>query len=976
MIDKEVSARAGEAFKAVYEAFTARVLPCVLRDKSASDHLPRSLEQKVFGTDQKPGNANYDIRAPRWVSSSGKGSSKYPGLMAVSLVDHSLSVARGGAIFCGLHLAGEGEDDGVVLAGIAYAFLIGFFHDIDKLEGASGDSAGTMAELYENYAVGAFLADLGLPLSVEELVFGIGAAEQRTLFSGKEPDFADSRKKRLVLVAGSFVKDADQLDAAFLDTSRTKDGRPLDMAERVQEVLGRKSLAANARGIFEGWRFLVIYDGHHSFVMDTLLTSLALGCDEVAGIYPLISFYHDGILLTALPEAHFDEIVSTAIDDTVDSLPSESTLVMTSRGGAKISGDVPSGWSDVRKMFSPERIVANWNDNSKLLAIHDLLMVPLRTEIVALFAAAGLPFRTPAKKEAGLIPCISTIDEASVDYRVLHKALTAGLALSYESPVKIKNAPTPVERVEQLFSLIGPRLEQFEWLGKAVAEADLSSRRTLATVGMLVAMAGDPELERTLFGAGGLFERFCNGTEDSPSIFTAQAGRIGAIRAGMREYLRDLCRGELIARDAVGDGACFITGIPASLDSHVKQDSGIYGVKSSAFSYRDGRPEDRYGAKVATLFSPISEAEYRIRQSEFSRAKIGASDGIPVRLYSPVAFGLFGGVVFDVADEDLRDSQVRFLSIYRLARHAKSDDEAKDLNGDIFTVPTRLARFDAMPSSLKNRLPFIRLILGAIRRTGRPVHVFRGLPVFHPAAFYMDCLDSEVRDLIGGDSLRLDEIPMAIRKLQLAEKLAATNLLSLMKRMARKEDRLGGLCLAFKLLEERGELDDEIKMTLELLLRQEEETHMSEATNPAVELGRLAPSIQRRPSFQASNTEKEKLIRLAFEASDAARRLRVGNDRAALVAAVGGHITREVSRSGTFFSAAHARKDGQTIDDAIAEFSEVFVDGFVLGDDKPKVLSSEKRRLVIAMYLWAAKETWERISKERKDQESETADAA
>src|SRR5690606_26277196 len=145
------------------------------------------------------------------------------------------------------------------------------------------------------------------------------------------------------------------------------------------------------------------------------------------------------------------------------------------------------------------------------------------------------------------------------------------------------------------------------------------------------------------------------------SIFCRESNRSDDLREGVRKHLQDLCSGAVIGSGKNGDGDCLITGIPAQKASAVKSESRVYNIKSSAFSYRSGRPETRYSAKTNTLLSEVSEAEYKIRRAQADRHSVWTGKGFPARIFSPVSFGLFGGVVFNLGDSASFSEQVRHL---------------------------------------------------------------------------------------------------------------------------------------------------------------------------------------------------------------------------------------------------------------------------------------------------------------------------
>ena len=118
---------------------------------------------------------------------------------------------------------------------------------------------------------------------------------------------------------------------------------------------------------------------------------------------------------------------------------------------------------------------------------------------------------------------------------------------------------------------------------------------------------------------------------------------------------------------------------------------------------------------------------------------------------------------------------------------------------DCQTKRLRLARLETLPNKDAELVSQLRMILTATRRLGRPIHVFRGAPRRHPAIFYSDALPPWLERLLGGDSLRIEQLPEALAHLGLFENLANKPGLGVewAKQLAEPDAtvRLGALCV-------------------------------------------------------------------------------------------------------------------------------------------------------------------------------------
>jgi hypothetical protein len=298
------------------------------------------------------------------------------------------------------------------------------------------------------------------------------------------------------------------------------------------------------------------------------------------------------------------------------------------------------------------------------------------------------------------------------------------------------------------------------------------------------------------------------------------------------------------------------TGEPVGAGEAIGPEDGLYGLKSSAITYRSGRPESRTSDKGHTVVGPLAYADLRLRTSIFSKSKGG---GLPIMVASPGERGLFGGMVRGMGQLD-----IGFYDILR----ADVTKGMTYLGWESAVRPVRLARFEEFPERLADRLDFVRKALTSTLRFGRPIHLFRGLAQARPEFFHADFLDPEIVHLLKGHGLRLEEIPAAIRRLELAALIAGTSGLGIpvLKKYASAHPFEGAVLAwaAFEDSDEQGHASAAATLHQELT-EMEKNMPPTETAHAVVRLGRLAPTIQSPVTGRSSNNDKSLLFRTSTE---------------------------------------------------------------------------------------------------------------
>jgi hypothetical protein len=632
-----------------------------------------------------------------------------------------------------------------------------------------------------------------------------------------------------------------------------------------------------------------------------------------------------------LPDESSETIVRIAIDAAVDSLPFQSEIIISPAGLPKISGSKPS-WTGLRSIV--EQCVPSGKVR-RLLSVKVSDFTNRERELRDLAAAADCPFAPTDKLSVGqTFPIIRPVDASSAEFPAAVEACLVSLAIGVEEVTKNK-AYGRKGREDVITAEFSGDLPGWFF------EVDPLTRRT--ALSLMVVQRGSVDSEFKSRIARTVGEWFA---EDA--VFEDMKDKASVARDAVRRRLQLLATGEAVeVTDA--DQHCLITGEPIDGEPIQKKD-GLYGINSSAISYRSGRAEQKFREDAETYLSPVSYAEYRVRGARL--ANLSRSDGIALRLSSPTAGGIFGLTVNSMSDQE-----------YGIFDIVRSDRSKKVYYGlEAYRTRTNLGRFEAMPEHFAERVSFIRVAMEAALRYGRPLHLFSGLP--HPRRdfFFCDCMDPEIQTLLGKDSFRIEELSQAMTKLRILESISGSRrdhklgLIDVAKSFCLPSTCFTAACLAWVTARDRDEASPPVISALHGYIEREvAKMDQDKTVAPPVMLGRLASAIQRRPGRDSSAKDETFLIDIALEGALYAYKNR-WHDREGLIAEIAGRIQIDGERrqegARGFYSAAANREAGQNITDAIESFAAAFVDHAWSGTFKGRPPSANDWRNFTAAYRW------------------------
>ena len=926
------------------------------------------------GPDGKTSATKIDGRPVRLVTISGKGGwSPDPALAErwgrndnISLLDHLLSVARGALMFwlADAPRSWSSATDLAEIERLAHAVVcIAFLHDIDKdlgLQRGAQIAVTDMEERMRRYGIDEFLISHRIRISPAAMLNYIEEVEgTQAARSPVAPDY-----DRSIAATCRYVELADKLEGQF--TSRAQSagvGGVLSLLERwpaIQDV-GLKQ-----------WEKVEIHDHLHVFLLDRFQRALSTTCKTITGRLPLIEIVHDGQLLCVIPQEHANKVSESTLDRFLSDLPYGLRFAVNNRLACEFVGGAAS-WDMCRSVMNPK---GNWDGRfASLLALPRPFARSYRKELDDLFEIAGMTTSWGALDDAAGATVKPALEHPGGDSRDLdmepaHALSFLTIALNHTDSKGKGAAPAADVREQELVERLQAVGKKPAAVAESLLEKDGRPRRVvlaLWTVGEIWRLADDDpdsaqELLDAIIGRDGLVGLWLEGDDDrrglSSQIEDVSSDILNALRQRFSAYLT----GSPVQPLNV-DGSpkrCILCNEPVGATRRVNTASRAHGIKASAFSGRDGRNDHLASPSGDTHLCPVCLAELQLRQNAQDEFK--GSDKLPPLISSPVTTGLFGGLAFEREDteqsmglHDLNRLEVKKGAIYE--------------GLDCQTKRIRVARLEELPNTDRKLVPQLHMTLRAIRRLGRPIHIFRGAPRRHPAIFYSDALPAWLERLLGEDSLRIEQLPEALSNLELFATIADANGLGVewAKQLADPTTELGALCVAWaQAVDRRGDGNkDHAGSLIENKTHERalayirniggEQVNLKDNQDPLIRLAWLATRIQKRIGIGASANKQLLCWKTALEFYPSALRS-TAQDSTALILGLAGTLEEELTRKGT--AAAKKHRDGQPLDQACIEFATHFAVEVWPKVFKSREPTSQEQRRAAAIYRFALLEAY------------------
>ena len=941
-----------ETSKTVYEDFLVHIVRGGVfstgqRERGSGRTLGEKTKRLVAKGDK------LDDRAPLLATLSGKGG-WIPGpkferrkpFTNVTLIDHLASVVRGALVFAEIDLRAAGVSQRALQGRLAKIGAVAFLHDADKLLQRNRlieVTPNEVGRLMSEYRVVQFLAKSGQEVDAERMVSMIDQVEvnraNRFRPGGPVLSFEEIQDC-------AYVSLADRLDGTFLDTRKGIEG-----------VVAELEKFENLRGdCLRSWSALRVVSPHTPFLLDSLQTGFSNACFDLHGHPPLIEVHHDGELLLVAPSERFDDMFDGAIEGLATAFNMGPRVNISARGMPEIL----DGGCDIHDIHG--HLAENIALASKVLQISIDLVRPrttaaptLKREIDDLFDRLGAAPRWPDldKYSRRLVsPWTGDYSEDDARDAFIANAATISVALGSKEPKPSQklNVPDAHVRESELRSLLEREgIAIPGWLGELHHGI---SRRSLLSALASAALIESSTLRDSLLGGGGLVDLWLCGRGDRQGLLDKIENPGLRMVKAAETWFKSAARRSLVRADEQdAEGRCHFTNTPVSRAARIDASTGLYGLKVSAFSGREGRPEFLDKARSETLVSPLALAEHRLRSMLGGRSR-GAAEG-PIIISSPTSAGLFASLPFEH-----NDLPTEFSLFDAIRFDTRKADKLVFSDVENFSRRYRIGRYESLPNRMSSSdreigmITFVRMVFETARRIGRPLHVFRGLPRPDPGFVSFDFLPEHLAAALGDTSFRIEQIPSKIGLLGMIDEAASTTGLGpeLAARIADPATRFAASCDAVVRIGRMEKAKAEAKGFLRhslLNLLEDRETMKTETDNVIVQFAEVMARVQRAPIRSDGDTVSEMGLRTALDAVEAAAQLGQ-TSRESLIHAVMGSLKKELRRK-ELFSRKATREDA-TVDSAILGVAESFVDDVwpnAFGATSP---ASRKRRIALAIY--------------------------
>lgn len=961
-------------------------------EKVYSDFLSEVVKKYVL-KDLKKITGFSEFQMIRLMSISGKGGGStveeaqhYGAYHNVSLLDHLLSVVRGGLLLATLDWLSRNPDmdDELLMRKLYVIAVVGFMHDIDKdfgqqrIKDIESVSDADVAERMERYGIPAFLQTVDVQLEPAQLLYLIDKVESqqanRRLPENMPPHFADG-------ALPLYVRMADKLDGAWL-LGDYQDYDPKQRKNRIERVLDwlkkdksciRSEFLRDVFDQLEQDHVIDIFDPHHPFLLDELQRQLSAASEAVTGLPPLIEIHHDGrlvMLFLAIPQ-QLDEIKNQGIQSLTktDSLPTR-LAVFTGKKDEEVYlvNEAPSHyelWEFMDGSIEGEVLKTLFKVKSSYKGKIDQFLFDMLDK-------HGLSPVFQEKITGKTMLLYASLQKFDDNPKALYRLKQAShlillLNLNLKEKPKAKdNVPTCDSRETELLTTL--QQERPTWIQDIATDGH--PRRVLTALWAIAIAIEQPELEAKIWGENGLLQTWLEGKESQKGLNQFIVGESSFSGEELENVLTTHFSQLLSGQRVISPyqhlpenklGRCAFTDQPIPDTKRIAESMELKtaGVTPGIFSGRDKRPESVDTATPHNNISPISFIEYKLR----AKKSTDINADLATRIYSPATLGLFGGLSLRV------DQAINQMTL----------DELSTFDADHTTVLEhyseryRLMRLDSMPAKLIDthkkkpqpcQLTQVKKLLFASLRIGRPLHVFRGLPSVNRAFFAYDAMPSFLAHLLSDTNnpvreLRLEQIPMVLRRIETAEMLMAEfgygyNAIEL---YAHPQTRFKGICLAYCVLAGKKQVNTTQATSLLNDYRSyfdNGELSMNENTTPddgvMVKLGKAAAMIQRYPKkgWEAGNSEQTMVFNICMDSLKQALRLPTPQtDDTSLIHGITDQLMQVLDRRNLVSASKH--RDG-SFAKACMEVARIFVEDFWGDVMNRRFPSQDNLRILSSIY--------------------------
>ena len=884
-----------------------------------------------------------DHRLPYLARISGKGGTDSHGnlhkaVRNVSLLEHATSIARGALVFAeqDLRAIGEGSDESALSVRLARVVAVGFLHDADKMVGRGRTllNAEIVAELMRRYCVDAFLAEWSAGVSSNWMVAMIDHVEI-------------SRAGRLQ-PGGVMLRLSDRADAGYIRCADRVEGKLLADGPYValSELENFKGFCAPS-AFRERWQVVDIFQPHIPFLLDALQIGFANGCKELASIPPLFETHQDGRLIVVLPSEHFKAICEHALAEVGRRFLREPRISVNNRWSIELK-DGRTTVHNLPDAFSEKSVAARILPLASALVAEDAELCAVVDET---FGKFGFSVAWPhAEKLDGAMAVLSPTRNDTHHENVFEKARMLAVCLRCTNP---KASPDPCGRETALLDLL--KAHQIHVPSAIQSLKDPISRRSLLSLVTGGASVCETDLDESVFGHAGLLEQWLGGPNGFSGLNAGLPKDVSEqYIKPVREMLVQAIEGRFVSANEGAPRRCHFTNVPVNESAIYKSKSeGIYALKVSAFSGREGRPESHRSTRRGTYLSPLARTEHALRFFDNNRRD---GKAISFLLSSPSMSGLFASLTLgaDTAITEISTYELRTLDTGKLKRIFSAFDS--------FERRILIGRYEYQETGLAAAVDMVLRIVEASLRTGRPIHVFQGTPHEVFDRVYFDALPHEIESGLGRRGFRIEDLESACDQLRTWQQVCGVPGLgvAMATAMMDPKPRLAALCEAVEKLDRAGS-NNYSSLRFKLHQQAQELIMTDETASPIVRFAQAMTGFQSAPHRGSSQSDRSRGMRLALEALDSVCVAKT-TDRETVVCAVVAEIENAAERE-TDKQFTALREGDPTHKEALTRAAEIFADEVFPSVFRGRAPESKARRSAVGIYRVA----FERAHQLRRD---------
>jgi len=758
---------------------------------------------------------------------------------------------------------------------------------------------------------------------------------------------------RLALIKQAYVTSCDEDTLINYGIDVYDNGLPVkDELNQLNELLFMDSIDLDAINVLtkqlfnETYKLVSFHTPHTPFLTEEFVCSLTTACVDNTSKYPLLNQFSDGYLECLLPEKQADDIISKAkIILCKERLPFDLELNVSAKGFPSLSNGQPCAEEIYDFLSGDKDVSATSKNKADLFRVNVDDLSNLRSDIDSLLQKINLTADYP--KSAGATQHLFSVKSIPNSTVFADMCL---ISLMLNLTVDNKKCINTSERVNKLIDI------GFESMGLEGEFKEERTERIIYAIHFTGLIQDNQQLREKMLVE---FNKWLDGDDNYAGLKHNFTGMGAQVSIAVDSYIDNLVNGRMQSFDNDELGRCIFTGEHVPMSQSIDSKTGMHGLKVSAFSGRENRPEVFNSAKALTNVGFISIAEHRLRTIAHMEQG-GKNDGVPTNISIPVGVGGFSG--FN------HNNGFKHYSVFDLARQEKKKGKVFD-SFDIHTNMIRVARFELMPPKLADQVDKLRLIINAALRTGRPTHIFRGLPYKNKNFFTYDAMPAIISKLIGGQSINFQQCVDASKKLKFASSVleyhdlgydALSNYLS-------PATKFQAICKMWCVIRGSGDcgLFNQHELSVEIENEYRKEI-LSMGSNDIHELGKKATRIQKYCSYTDSVMYQQMCLMLSFEAATSC--VKVGqNEKESIVSAVLSKLMGTL-KDKKLLASSFSREGGSLIQEC-EEFAKLFTENIWFGICNGGYPSQRKLNGIKNIFRMSFIMEHKRLSNERRNEQ-------